>query len=89
LPDIGGTLFGVSRSERTARSCHHVVSVWREADLGDIADEPRYMLCGSPNRFFVASIAVSECPDSDVLVAAREEIVDEAWMLPLPRHDGC
>ena len=90
LPDIGGALFRRDQKMKDGAVVPQVVSVWRELNLGDIADEPRYMLCGSPQSLLRrVNRGFGNVQDSDVMVAAREEIVDERGFAPSDVNNAC
>lgn len=78
LPNVGGALFCRRQEVEYGSVVPHVVSVWREVKRGDVADEPTN-LPGVRRQSLPSYIdrGLGNIQDRDVLVAAREKIVDE------------
>ena len=88
--DVGDAVGRLREEMEDGAVVPQVASVWRELNLGDIADEPRYMLCGSPQSLLRrVNRGFGNVQDSDVMVAAREEIVDERGFAPSDVNNAC
>src|SRR6266478_4054297 len=89
LPNVRCALLCAGQEMEHGTVVPHVVSVWRELNLGDIDDEPTYLFCGIPQPLLRhVDRGLRNIQYGDVLVAAREEVVDERGFTTSHINDG-
>ena len=90
LPDIRGALLRRGQKMKNGAIMPDVVSLRREVNGGDIADKPRHAFCRSAQSFLrYVNRGFGNVQDGDVLVAARDEIVNERRFAPADVDNGC
>jgi hypothetical protein len=90
LPNVGGAVLRHSQEVKHCAVVPDVVGVWRQTNLRDIADEPRYALSRRAQPFLGhRNGGFGNVQDGDAVVAAREEIVDERGFASSDVNDGC